>query len=174
MLETDDDARDSASFVLLETGALIETTDPPRPWVLLDPESAIVAPVETFFAEPAAVPALPVRMGRRVGSGEPPRCAGLRPADADRAEGLPGALAPPGLRSGAFEAGDTARDRRVEPGHGAVRAGPAVLGVDGGRRRARTPRHAGTAIASRRSPSGTSRVERAAWKAVSQRDAVDR
>ncbi|MEW1824155.1 tyrosine-type recombinase/integrase [Streptomyces sp. NPDC088196] len=51
MLETDDAARDLAGFVLPETGALIETTDPLRPCVLLDREGAIVAPVEAFFAE---------------------------------------------------------------------------------------------------------------------------
>ncbi|MFH9067610.1 integrase [Streptomyces coeruleorubidus] len=51
MLETDDIARDLAGFVLPETGALIETTDPLRPCVLLDAQGAIVAPVEAFFAE---------------------------------------------------------------------------------------------------------------------------
>lgn len=36
MLETSDSARDLASFVLPETGALAETGDPARPYVLLD------------------------------------------------------------------------------------------------------------------------------------------
>uniref|UniRef100_UPI001ABF7C72 site-specific integrase n=1 Tax=Streptomyces africanus TaxID=231024 RepID=UPI001ABF7C72 len=51
MLETDDAARDLAGFVLPETGALIETKDPQRPYVLVDAEGATVAPVEAFFAE---------------------------------------------------------------------------------------------------------------------------
>jgi hypothetical protein len=51
MLEMDDAARDLAGFVLPESGALIEATDPLRPCVLLDAKGAIVAPVETFFAE---------------------------------------------------------------------------------------------------------------------------
>ncbi|UUU18949.1 hypothetical protein [Streptomyces sp. DSM 40750] len=46
MLETDDAARDSAGFVLPETGALIETADPLGPCVLLDAEGAVVAPAE--------------------------------------------------------------------------------------------------------------------------------
>ncbi|MFE1885240.1 tyrosine-type recombinase/integrase [Streptomyces diastatochromogenes] len=51
MLETDDSARALADFVLPDAGALIETTDPLRPCVLLDAEGDIAAPVEAFFAE---------------------------------------------------------------------------------------------------------------------------
>ncbi|MEU7017124.1 tyrosine-type recombinase/integrase [Streptomyces sp. NPDC046385] len=51
MLETGDSARDLASFMLPESGALVETDDPARPYVLLDRNGAVVEPVNAFFAE---------------------------------------------------------------------------------------------------------------------------
>ncbi len=51
MLETGDSGRDLVSFVLPETGGLVETADPARPYVLLGADGAVVAPVEAFFAE---------------------------------------------------------------------------------------------------------------------------
>jgi hypothetical protein len=51
MLETGDSARDLVGFIPPQTGALVETTDPARPYMLLDSEGAVVTPVTAFFAE---------------------------------------------------------------------------------------------------------------------------
>jgi hypothetical protein len=51
VLETGDSARDLVGFVPPQTGALIQTADPARPYALLDPEGVVVAPVAAFFAE---------------------------------------------------------------------------------------------------------------------------
>ncbi|WP_406012296.1 site-specific integrase [Streptomyces sp. NBC_00984] len=51
MLETGGIARDLVNFVLPETGALVESSDPLQPYVLLDAQGAAAAPVAAFFAE---------------------------------------------------------------------------------------------------------------------------
>ncbi|MET9852225.1 integrase [Streptomyces sp. NPDC006450] len=51
MLETGDPPRDLISFVLPQTGALVEMANPAQPYVLLDATGAVVEPVSAFFAE---------------------------------------------------------------------------------------------------------------------------
>ncbi|MFJ8856350.1 tyrosine-type recombinase/integrase [Streptomyces sp. NPDC102437] len=51
MLETGGSTRDLAGFVLPDSGGLVETEDPARPWVLLDTAGAAVESVAEFFAE---------------------------------------------------------------------------------------------------------------------------
>ncbi|MEV5312075.1 site-specific integrase [Streptomyces sp. NPDC052610] len=51
MLETGGPSRDLISFVLPQTGALVEVADPAQPYVLLDAAGAVVEPVSAFFAE---------------------------------------------------------------------------------------------------------------------------
>jgi hypothetical protein len=51
MLETGSSARDLVSFVLPESGGLVETTDLGQPYVLLDANGAVVEPVDAFFGE---------------------------------------------------------------------------------------------------------------------------
>ncbi|WP_405705869.1 tyrosine-type recombinase/integrase [Streptomyces sp. NBC_00069] len=51
MLETGGGARDLVGFMLPESGGLVESADPARPYVLLDADGAAVKPVERFFAE---------------------------------------------------------------------------------------------------------------------------
>jgi|tagenome__1003787_1003787.scaffolds.fasta_scaffold20278861_2 hypothetical protein len=51
MLETGSAARDLVSFVLPESGGLVETADPGRPYVLIDADGAVVEPVNAFFGE---------------------------------------------------------------------------------------------------------------------------
>ncbi|MFI1177510.1 tyrosine-type recombinase/integrase [Streptomyces melanogenes] len=51
MLETGDSGRDLVSFALPESGGLVETSDPARPYVLLDADGAVVGPVDVYFAE---------------------------------------------------------------------------------------------------------------------------
>ncbi|MER7877656.1 site-specific integrase [Streptomyces solisilvae] len=51
MLETGDSGRDLVGFVLPENGELVETSNPARPYALLDADGAVVGPVEAFFAE---------------------------------------------------------------------------------------------------------------------------
>ncbi|MEU7363187.1 MULTISPECIES: site-specific integrase [Streptomyces] len=50
MFEADSAARDLVGFVLPDSGRLVETADPGRPYVLLDADGAAVEPVEAFFA----------------------------------------------------------------------------------------------------------------------------
>lgn len=38
-------------FVPPQTGALVKTVDPARPYALLDSKGAVVAPVAAFFGE---------------------------------------------------------------------------------------------------------------------------
>ncbi|MGW7317400.1 tyrosine-type recombinase/integrase [Streptomyces sp. NPDC054865] len=51
MVEAGGAARDLVGFVLPESGRLVETADPGRPYVLLDAGGSVVGPVEAFFAE---------------------------------------------------------------------------------------------------------------------------
>ncbi|WP_438309475.1 tyrosine-type recombinase/integrase [Streptomyces sp. HUAS TT3] len=51
MLETGDPSRDLISFVLPQTGALVEAANPAQPYVLLDASGVVVEPVSAFFAE---------------------------------------------------------------------------------------------------------------------------
>ncbi|MET9469944.1 site-specific integrase [Streptomyces sp. NPDC016459] len=51
MLETGGSSRDLISFVLPQTGALVEVANPAQPYVLLDAGGVVVEPVSAFFAE---------------------------------------------------------------------------------------------------------------------------
>jgi hypothetical protein len=51
VLETGDSPPDVVGFVPPQTGALVKTADPARPYALLDSEGVVVAPVAAFFDE---------------------------------------------------------------------------------------------------------------------------
>ncbi|MGW1675356.1 site-specific integrase [Streptomyces sp. NPDC002324] len=51
MLEMGGSTRDLVGFVLPESGGLVESADPGRPYVLLDADGAVVEPVGVFFGE---------------------------------------------------------------------------------------------------------------------------
>ncbi|MFE5811019.1 site-specific integrase [Streptomyces sp. NPDC056491] len=51
MLETGGPSRDLISFLLPQTGALVEVANPAQPYVLLDACGVVVEPVSAFFAE---------------------------------------------------------------------------------------------------------------------------
>ncbi|MFI9389565.1 hypothetical protein [Streptomyces bauhiniae] len=49
MLEMGGSTRDLVAFVLPESGGLVEMADPGRPYMLLDADGAVPAPVDEFF-----------------------------------------------------------------------------------------------------------------------------
>ncbi|MFD5786747.1 tyrosine-type recombinase/integrase [Streptomyces sp. NPDC127037] len=51
MFEMGGSTRDLVGFVLPESGAMVETLDPSRPYVLLNADGAVVEPVDAFFGE---------------------------------------------------------------------------------------------------------------------------
>ncbi|MFG3016791.1 site-specific integrase [Streptomyces cinerochromogenes] len=51
MLEMGGSTRDLVGFVLPESGGLVETADPGRPYMLLDADGAVVEAVDAFFGE---------------------------------------------------------------------------------------------------------------------------